>query len=59
MSLTLYRRCKLGETLVETTNEMKKLNKITDTLSEKILQSFDKVILEYNYKLNKFEIDNV
>jgi hypothetical protein len=44
MSLTLYRRCKLGESLVDTVNEMKKSNKITDTLSEKILQSFDKVI---------------
>ncbi len=45
MSLTLYRRCKLGETLVETVNEMKKNNKITDSLGEKILESFDKVLM--------------
>ncbi len=44
MSLTLYRRCKLGETLVDTVHEMKRSNRITDTLGEKILQTFDKVI---------------
>jgi hypothetical protein len=43
MSLTLYRRCKLGETLAESVNELKKNNKITDGLGEKLLETFDKV----------------
>lgn len=43
MSLTLYRRCKLGETLVDSVNDLKKNNKITETLSEKILEAYDKV----------------
>ncbi len=43
MSLTLYRRCKLGETLVETVNDLKRCNRITESLAEKILESFDKV----------------
>jgi hypothetical protein len=43
MSLTLYRRSKLGETLVDTVGEMKKNNKITDALGDKILETFDKV----------------
>ncbi len=43
MSLTLYRRCKLGETLVDSVNELKKNNKITESLGEKILEAFDKV----------------
>jgi hypothetical protein len=45
MSLTLYRGSKLGETLNQTVNEMKEKNKITETLSDKILQTFDKVII--------------
>jgi hypothetical protein len=45
MSLTLYRRCKLGETLGECVNDMKKSHKITDNLGEKILETFDKVFL--------------
>lgn len=45
MSLTLYRRSKLGETLVESCAEMKKANKITDNLEKKILEAFDKVIV--------------
>lgn len=45
MSLTLYRGSKLGETLSQTVNEMKEKNKITETLSDKILQTFDKVII--------------
>lgn len=44
MSFTLYRKCSLGETLNETVNEMKKNNKITDHLGDKILEAFDKVI---------------
>ncbi len=48
MSLTLYRRCKLGETLVETVNDLKKNTKITDSLGEILLQTFDKVILNCN-----------
>jgi len=43
MSLTLYRRCKLGETLVDSVNDLKRNNKITDNLGEKILEAFDKV----------------
>jgi hypothetical protein len=44
MSLTLYRRCKLGETLVDTVKELSHNSKITETLSEKILETFDKVL---------------
>ncbi len=43
MSLTLYRGSKLGETLSQTVNEMKEKNRITETLGDKILQTFDKV----------------
>lgn len=43
MSLTLYRRCKLGETLAETVNDFKRNAKITESLGEKILETFDKV----------------
>ena len=43
MSLTLYRRCKLGETLVESLTEMKRMNKITEILEKKVLETFDKV----------------
>jgi hypothetical protein len=45
MSLTLYRGSKLGETLTQTVNEMKEKNRITETLGDKILQTFDKVII--------------
>ena len=45
MSLTLYRQCKLGESLVETVNNFSKNNKITEPLGEKILEAFDKVNL--------------
>lgn len=44
MSLTLYRRSKLGETLVETVNDLKKNSRITESLGEKILEAFDKVL---------------
>jgi hypothetical protein len=44
MSLKLYRKSKLGETLVSTLEEMKKNNQITEPLSERILQVFDRVI---------------
>lgn len=46
MSLTLYRRCKLGETLVDSIEELRKQNKLTDLLSEKIMEKFDKVIFK-------------
>lgn len=45
MSLTLYRGSKLGETLIQSVNEMKDKNRITENLADKILQTFDKVIL--------------
>jgi hypothetical protein len=45
MSLTLYRGSKLGETLSQTINEMKEKNRITETLGDKVLQTFDKVII--------------
>jgi hypothetical protein len=48
MSLTLYRRCKLGETLIDTIDDLKRANKITDVLMEKILEKYDKVKLK-NY----------
>jgi hypothetical protein len=48
MSLTLYRRCKLGETLIDTIDDLKRSNKITDVLMEKILEKYDKVKLR-NY----------
>ena len=45
MSLTLYRRCKLGETLIDTIDDLRRQNKITDVLMEKILEKYDKVNL--------------
>lgn len=50
MSLTLYRRCKLGETLIETIEDLRKANKITDVLGEKILEKYDKVNKLINFK---------
>lgn len=49
MSLTLYRQCKLGETLSETVNDMVKNDKVTETLGEKILEAFDKVKCRFYY----------
>lgn len=52
MSLTLYRRCKLGETLIESLDDLRRQNKITDALGDKIMEKFDKVIsvlLKFKY----------
>jgi hypothetical protein len=47
----------LGETLVETVADMKKANKITDTLEKKILETFDKVISNiYKMYQNKDDV---
>jgi len=52
MSLTLYRRCKLGETLIESLGDLKRQNKITDVLAEKIMEKFDKVKINlYRHQL--------
>jgi hypothetical protein len=45
MSLTLYRTSKIGSTLTETVKDLKDRNKITEKLADKILESFDKVII--------------
>ena len=42
-SLKLYRRSKLGESLISSVEEMKKNNKISEQLGERILSVFDKV----------------
>ena len=52
MSLTLYRRCKLGETLIESLDDLRRQNKITDALGDKIMEKFDKVISDL-FKLKK------
>lgn len=51
MSLKLYRRSKLGETLVSTLDDMKKNNQITDPLYERILQVFDRVSIIFKVKV--------
>ena len=46
MSLSLYRKSKLGETLTASLNELKNDNKISDFIYEKILETFDVVMCE-------------
>ena len=46
MSLTLYRRSILGETLSRTLSELKAENKITDNIEKKTLEIYDKLMCE-------------
>ena len=46
MSLTLYRRSILGETLSRTLSELKEENKITDNIEKKTLELYDKLMCE-------------
>mgnify|MGYP001775004243 CR=1 FL=1 len=53
MSLTLYRRSVLGETLSQTLNELKAENKITDNIEKKTLELFDRLMCEEISKRHK------
>lgn len=46
MSLTLYRRCLLGESLTSALNELKNSSKITENLETKTLEAFDKLMCD-------------
>jgi hypothetical protein len=56
MSLTLYRKSKLGETLNSTVDELKKSKKINDEIGNKIMEIFDRVFLSFTLRqcLKKF-----
>lgn len=45
MSLTLYRKSKLGETLNATVEEMKRTNKINTEIGNRIMEIFDRVLM--------------
>ena len=46
-TLVLYRKTTIGQTLLDTLDEMMKKNLITHELSEKILEKFDQVIQKF------------
>ena len=46
MSLTLYRQSKLGKTLMEVLQELQKEKKISEQMSSKVLEIFDRSICE-------------
>jgi transcription initiation factor TFIIA small subunit len=52
MSISLYRNCKIGETLKETLREMTNDNKIPEKLSDTVLNIFDSVMCD---ELSKFK----
>ena len=60
MSLTLYRQCKLGESLSQAISELAKLGQLPDSLGERVLQAFDKVesiFLKYRQCAMTFQRD--
>ena len=52
MSISLYRQCKIGETLKESLNDLVNDNKIQDKLRLDVLKKFDEVMCE---EISKFQ----
>lgn len=53
MSISLYRNCKIGETLKDTLKELTNENKIPEKLNDTILSIFDSVMCEEISKVQK------
>ena len=53
MSLTLYRQSTLGKTLMDVLQELQKEKKISEQMSSKVLEIFDRVICEEISKSKK------
>ena len=53
MSISLYRNCKIGETLRDTLKELTADNKIPDKLSDAVLTVFDSVMCDEISKVPK------